>query len=206
MPPFAPPVGPAAVAPARSISAPDRFAARAAVLGSAATAIPVGAALANTLRARDGFPAAVVATWSPGHAARAPRGPATPAAARVAARLTVRGLEATACGRLAWLALPDHVVAAAMGARRAAAVLDVPLVTVLAGARCDIVEALLAEQDLVLVVTREPESALARLAVGACSSPALACPPLPSTARRLLARAGLSRLAMPCSTAARSAS
>jgi hypothetical protein len=171
---------------------PIRFAARAAVLGPAAGSVPAAAALGCALRAAHGFPVAVVATWTPGAPQRTPgpRGPAAPAAARVAARLAARGLRAAAHGRLAWLALDDHVLAASVAARRAAAVLDVPFVVALAGARCDIVEALLAEQDLVLVVTAEPDGALARLAVAACPRPASACPPL-AAARRALALSGL---------------
>jgi hypothetical protein len=178
-------------APALSMPTPPyRFAPRAAVLGPAAGAVPAAAALASSLRATHGGAAAVVATWTPEHGAPSPRGPAAPAAARTAARLTARGLQSTAHGRLAWLPLDDHVVAAAVGARRTAAALDVPLVLALAGPRCDIVEGLLAEQDLVLVVAAEPDGPMARLAVASCPCAATAALP-PCGVRRALALAGL---------------
>jgi hypothetical protein len=187
IPPAAPPVIPASSAPGGTIGS----AGRAAVLGPASGAVPAAAALACALRAARRDPAAVVATWTPGESPRAPRlrGPATPAAARIAGRLEARGLAATAHGRLAWMPLTDHVVAASVAARRAAAALDVPLVIALAGPRCDIVEALLAEQDLVLVVAADPDGPLARLAVARFRQ-ATACAPLQGV-RRALALAGL---------------
>ena len=119
-----------------------------------------------------------------------PPAPAAPAAARLAARLTARGLPSTARGRLAWLPLERHPVAAALASRRAAAALEVPLVIALAGPRTDALEGLLREQDLVVVVTRDPDGPLARLAVAASEVPAVACPPL-AAGPRLLALAGL---------------
>jgi len=179
-------------APALSMATPPgRFAPRAAVLGPVAGAVPAAAALALSLRASHGGAAAVVATWTPERGgAPSPRGPAAPAAARTAARLTARGLRCTAHGRLAWLPLDDHVVAAAVGARRAAAALDVPLVLALAGPRCDVVEGLLAEQDLVLVVAADPDGPMARLAAANCPCAATAALP-PCGVRRALALAGL---------------
>jgi len=165
--------------------------ARAAVLGRADDAVPAAAALACWLRVTHGSSAAVVATWLPGgRRGPAPRGPGAPGAARIAARLTARGLAATAHGRLAWLPLSDHVVAASLAARRASAALDVPLVVALAGPRCDIVEGLLGEQDLVVVVTEDPEAPLARLAVAGCARPA-AARRSPRGVRRMLALSGL---------------
>jgi hypothetical protein len=120
----------------------------------------------------------------------APAAPAAPAAARLAARLTARGLASTARGRLAWLPLDSHPVAAALASRRAAAALEVPLVTALTGPRTDVLEGLLREQDLVVVVTRDPDGPLARLAVATSEVPAVACRPLPAGSR-LLALAGL---------------
>jgi hypothetical protein len=172
--------------------AATRFPLRAAVLGAAADAAPVAGALANALRAAGGAPTAAVAVWSPGHGSAAPRrAPATVAALRLAARLTARGLPAAARGRLAWMRLDDHPVAAAVGARRAAGALEVPFVVVLAGPRCDVVEGLLAEQDLVVVVTAEPDGPLARLAIGGCAGAALACGPCGPGPGRWLALGGL---------------
>jgi len=118
------------------------------------------------------------------------RPPAAPAASRLAARLTARGLGATARGRLAWVALDDHPVAAAHAVRRVAASVDVPVVTVLAGPRSPVLEAVLREQDLVAVVTRDPGGPLGRLAVATSEVPAVACAPLTGPAR-LLGAAGL---------------
>lgn len=118
------------------------------------------------------------------------RPPAAPAASRLAARLTARGLGATARGRLAWVALDDHPVAAAHAVRRVAASVDVPVVTVLAGPRSPVLEAVLREQDLVAVVTCDPGGPLGRLAVATSEVPAVACAPLTGPAR-LLGAAGL---------------
>ena len=128
------------------------------MLGPAAEAVPLGAVLANALRAAAGAPAAALAVWIPG-AAPAGGGPAGLAASRLAARLTARDLPAAARGRLAWLALDAHPVAAAVAARRAAGALELPLVTVLAGPRCEVVEGLLADQDLVVIAATRPGGA-----------------------------------------------
>jgi hypothetical protein len=179
-----------AVAAASTPDGTTRLPGRAAVLGRAAEAVPAAAALAGALREVHGASAAAVATWTPGGSQRGGCGPGTPAAHRLAGRLTVRGLAATAHGRLAWLALDDHVFAASVAARRASAALDVPLVIALAGPRCDIVETLLHEQDVVLVVAADPDGPLARLATAACRHHATACP-APRGVRRALALAGL---------------
>ena len=118
--------------------------------------------------------------------------PASPAALRLAARLTGRGLAAAARGRLAWVRLAVHPVAAALAARRLSGALEAPVVLALAGPRTEVLEALLREQDLVVIVTEEPEVALARLAVAGCVGPAVGCAPLPIGPARLLALAGLS--------------
>jgi hypothetical protein len=196
------------VAPRAGTAAPVRDAPRAAVLGSPADAPPVAGALAGALRAAHRSAAAAVAIWTPasGTAPGAPglaiatatespeRGslpPATPAALRLAARITGRGLPATGRGRLAWLQRADHPVAAALAARRLSGALEVPVVVALAGPRTEVLEGLLREQDLVVIVAREPQGALARLAVAGCDVPALACAPLAPGPSRLLALAGL---------------
>jgi hypothetical protein len=182
------PLHAAPVAPARPRAA-TRMPLRAAVLGSAAEAVPVGALVANALRSAVDASSAALAVWTPG-AAAARGGPATLAASRLAARLSARGLQATARGRLAWMTLDDHPVAAAVAARRAAGALDVPLVVVVCGPRCEVVEALLAEQDLVVVATAEPDGPLGRLAVAGCAAAALACAPPPPGPVRWLACSG----------------
>ena len=181
--------GRAGLGAAGHASPPTRRVTRAAVLGPAPAAVAAAAALAGALRASQGLGAAVVATWTPG-AAPPLRGPGAPGAIRIAARLSARGLESTAHGRLAWLPLSHHVVAASVAARRASAALEVPLVLALSGPRCDIVEALLGEQDLVVVATTDPDGPMARLAVTGSPATALACTP-PAGIRRLFAVAGL---------------
>jgi hypothetical protein len=177
--------------PRAAVRAATRLPLRAAVLGSAGEAVPVAAVLANALRAAAGASTGAVAVWTPGSGAPLRGGPASFAASRLSARLTARGLSAVARGRLAWLRLEDHPVAAAVAARRAAGALEVPLVTVLGGPRCDVIEALLGEQDLVLVVAADPDGPLARLAVGSCTAAALAHGPCPPGPARWLALAGL---------------
>jgi hypothetical protein len=169
--------------------AATRFPLRVAVLGSVGEAVPVGALLANALRSAVGVSSAALAVWAPG-SATVRGGPATPAASRLGARLAVRGLPAVSRGRLAWMVLDAHPVAAAVATRRAAGALEVPFVVVLAGPRCDVVESVLAEQDLVVVATAEPDGPLARLAVAGCTVAAFACaPPAPGVAR-WIARSG----------------
>ena len=164
-------------------------AARAVVLGAADAAVPLAAALALSLRA--GAPA-LVAVWGAGEE-RARRDVAGRGAARLAARLSAHGLPARAQGRLAWLALPAEPEAAAAAVRRASAIVEGPLVSVLAGARPAGLEALVAEHDLALVAA-DPGSPLARAALTRLASAgvaASACPPLGRGPRRTLALAGL---------------
>ncbi len=183
---------------------------RVAVLGRHAAAAPLAVAVANALRAGHRASAAAVAIWAPPREpaavadppalalAGAPdaaepgsRPPSTPAASRLAARLRARGLPATSRGRLAWIQLADHPVAAALAARRLSGAVEVPVVVVLAGPRGAVLEALLREQDLAVIVTRDPGGALGRLAVSTCEIPAVACAPLPAGPARVLAAAGL---------------
>jgi hypothetical protein len=169
-------------------------AARAAVVGTPHDAPPLAAALALTLRAADRAPAALVAVWRPQcDGEPVPRGAATPSASRLATRLTRRDLAATARGRLAWLNLPHEPAPAETAVRRAAAAVDGPLVTALAGPRPPELEPLIEEHDLV-VVAADPTSTLAHAALEAfadrCVS-ALACRPLPRGLPRALALAGL---------------
>jgi hypothetical protein len=163
---------------------------RAAVLGAATDAVPLGALLANALRAWAGAPVAAIGVWAPGAGSSMGARPATLAASRLAARLSARGLPAVARGRLGWVALDAHPVAAAVAARRASGALEVPLVVVLAGPRCEAVEGLLAEQDLVVFACAEPDGPLARLAIAGCAGAALACAAPPPGPARWLARSG----------------
>ena len=170
--------------------AATRLPLRAAVIGTATDAVPLAALLANALRSCAGAQTAALGVWTPGASTRLRGGPATLAASRLTARLSARGLPASARGRLAWMALDAHPVAAAVAVRRAAGALEVPLVVALAGPRCDVIEGLLAEQDLVVIACTEPDGPLARLAVAGCTAAALACKaPQPGPAR-WLARSG----------------
>ena len=137
--------------------APPRFAPRALVLGSVRDAVPVAAALAGGLRERA--PGAVLLTWPAPEAPRPALG--TPGASRLAAGLQARGLAAVARGRLAWVALGEDELHLA---RRALAVVDVPAVVAVTGPRSAASDALLAEQDqVVLVVPPDADAHLTAL-------------------------------------------
>jgi hypothetical protein len=177
------------------VSATVPAAARAVVVGTSQDAPPLAAALALTLRAADRAPAALVAVWQPVRDDVEPvaRTAATPSASRLATRLARRDLPATARGRLAWLHLPPEPAAAETALRRAAATVEGPLVTALAGPRPPELEPLIEEHDLVLVAA-DPSTTLAQAALTAladrCVS-ALACRPLPRGLPRALSLAGL---------------
>jgi hypothetical protein len=157
---------------------------RAAVLGSAADALPIAAALARALRRGAGAPAAVVVSWA--GRARARGAPAAPAARRLAAWLAARDLPATAGGRLAWASLPADADEAARVANRVAGAIDVPLVLALAGPRPQAFAALLADHALIAVAVSDPEGPLASAALAGLPGRAVACRPLaPGLARRL---------------------
>ena len=197
---------PPASLPAASSPLPAPAPTRAVVLGAAAVVLPVAAACAGELRARARAVAAVVCIWMPpgaasqveeeAPAARSPAGATTPGARRLAARLTAAGLKATACGRLAWLALDPDPSAAAGEFARCGSVADVPLVLAVAGARPEAFEGLLADADVCLAVLpadSDPtlrELALALLPVRERAVVA----PLPAGPPRWAAMAGLARM------------
>jgi hypothetical protein len=197
-------LAPAAASPGGTVALPP--AVRAVVLGSAADAVPLAAALALSFRARERAPAAAVSSW--GHDAPRPSA-ASRAAAQLARRLTAHELRAVARGRLAWLALPEEPAAAAAGVRRASALVDGPLVTALGGRRPAELESLVAEHDLAIVAAGA-ETALARAALARLTErgiAAAACPPIRHGVSRALALAGLAapRLAVGVSPAPRDA-
>lgn len=170
---------------------------RVAVLGSLAAVPPLAAAVALACRARARMPAALVAHWpAVGDEDRSSTasGPALHAAATLAARLSRRGLPATAHGRLVWLTLPaagDEALA--MLGRTEAAAGDLPVVLALTRPRDTTVDRMFTEIDL-LVVAAPPGSALARAAaadVGQLGLPMCVCAPLSPGALRLAALAGL---------------
>jgi hypothetical protein len=148
--------------------------------------------LARRARARAGL----VVVWAEPHVAR----PATavgagPAARRLASTLAGRGLEADAAGRLAVVVVPaDPVQAAAAAARAIAAGGPAPSVLVL-GRRDPAFDALLGDQDRVLVAASPgADGALHALAVAGLASVAAqiqACRVEPSPLARAIAAWGL---------------
>ena len=169
------------------------------MLGPPGSVVPVAAAVAGELRARERAPAALICTWRPAgpSAPASPAGAATLGARRVAQRLADRGAAATACGRLAWLVLDDDPGAAAVSARRAvAAAVDAPAVIAVAAPRAAPFESLLAAADLaVVVLATDADPALASLALSGLPAPsATVQPPLAPGPARWAAMAGLARL------------
>jgi hypothetical protein len=190
-------------------SAPAEAVGSAAVLGAPAAVVPLAAACAGELRARAKASAALLCTWRPvappqrlveaepaAPSAESPAGATTPGARRLAARLTAHELTATACGRLAWLALEQDPAAAADQVRRCLAVAGVPVVLAVAGARPPAFEPLLAELDLAIaVLPSDIEAALRDLALVTLRARERAVlPPLPPGPPRWAAMAGLARL------------
>jgi len=162
----------------------------AAVLGRPGEVEPVAAALALALRGQVRAKAATVAVA--GAAPPAVEGASSAAAARrLGERLEAHGHEPRVRGRLAWVELdPDDEHFAAL-ARRVTLV-GAPAVLAVTAARTDQVDAALNEQDLLVLVTADPEGPLARLAVaGLVGVPILTVRPLGRGPARALARAGV---------------
>jgi hypothetical protein len=171
-----------------------------AVLSAAGDAHTLGAALGLALASRRRAPVVAVCVWTGGlPAGSAWRAPALPAARKLAARLRAREHDARAAGRLAVVRLPSAPDEAAAQARRAAAAAGAaPTVLALGGPRVAALDALLAEQDLVVVATSSgADPALARLALGGLASEtarACVCEVPPAHPARSLAAAGLTLL------------
>jgi len=196
----APAAAPPPRAPARGV-----VPVRAAVLGVPRVVVPVAAACAGELRARGRAAAALICIWRPADAraldpeapvSHSPAGAATPGARRLAARLAANELAATACGRLAWLALDPDPSAAGRQFERCCAAAGGPLVLAVAGARPAPFEQLLADLDVCLaVLPADTDPALRELALAALPTRARATvPPLPAGPPRWAAMAGLARL------------
>ena len=203
----------AAESPARAPAAPPPVAGaaalEAAVVGPAAAVVPVAAACAGELRARARAAAVLICIWRPAGvaapaiapdaeepAARSPAGATTPGAKRLAARLAAHDLAATACGRLAWLALDAVPAAAASQFHRCRSIAGAPIVLAVAGPRPQELEPLLAALDLcVAVLPAEIDPALRELALARLPARSHAIvAPLPPGPPRWAAMAGLSRL------------
>ena len=165
-----------------------------AVLAPPPDAPALAAALGLALARAHRSPVAVLCLWSP-QPARGWRAPAMPAAARMVARLTARGHDATAAGRLVLARLaasPDE--AARQALRVGAAAGAAPVVLALAGPRAGAFDELLALQDLVVVgVAAGADPALARLATAGLAR-AVTCDIPPADPGRILAAAGLGLL------------
>jgi hypothetical protein len=179
----APPVhGRAAIA--RPAPAPPSFA----VLGERREAVAVASGLVLASGAGPGL----VCVWPAGEVR--PRFPATARARRAAARLEARGVTAFAGGRLVGVPLPGPAAEAVAVCQRAAAAAGIATAVALAGPRDDDLDALLALQDAVVLVTaRAADSPLVRLAVaGLSDTPApVVTVPAPSAPVCALAAAGL---------------
>jgi hypothetical protein len=149
-----------------------------AVLAAAPDAPALGAALGLALARRRRAPVVAVCVWSAGQPALpAWRAPALPAARRLAAGLAARGYDARPAGRLAVVRLAGSDDEAALAARRAlVAAGAAPAVLALGGPRAAAFDALLAEQDLVVVGARNgADPVLTRLAVAGLTGAVRAC-------------------------------
>jgi hypothetical protein len=190
------------------VGATSRIAAppRVAILCRPGDALVVGGAVALTLAARGpASPAprhpavragpiprtSLVAVWGAGAATRAP---AVAGARRLATTIASRGHTAAATGKLAIVALAGTLSeASAEAARVDAAAGDVPVVTVLAGPRDATADALLRDQDLILVaLPADGDEAVADLALDGLAplgvpARALRLPPAPAAVRGLAA-------------------
>lgn len=172
-----------------------RASAAVAVLAAAADAPALGAGLGLALARREHAPVAVVCVWSVAPGRPLWRAPALPATARLATALRTRGHDARGSGRLVIVRLAAQSEQAAAEARRATAAAGAaPTVLALAGPRAAAFDALLGEQDLVVVaVATGSDPALARLAVAGLER-AIACEVSPAHPARSLAGAGVALL------------
>jgi hypothetical protein len=193
-----PPTGARVVAPVAAARSAAASPGAVAVLCDAADARAVGVAVATLLARRSRAACAIACVWTapsrPAHSEARP--PAGRAARRLASALAARGLSVRACGRAAVVALDADAEAARTGAGRAAAAAGTaPVVLVLGGPRPAAFDALLAEQDAILVLTRPgADPAMAALAAGGLpeSGPARGVRALAlGPAARALAAAGL---------------
>ena len=183
------------IAPAASIRAhrsdlvADTVVTSAAVLGRAGEVEPVAAALALALRRESRAKAATVAVVGPGPTDTG--GGSRAAARRVGGRLEAHGFEAHARGRLAWVRLDPSESQLATAARRVT-LIAAPAVLAVTAPRSVALDEALAEQDLLVIVTADPEGPLARLvSSGLPPVPLVPVRPFSRGPRRALARAGV---------------
>jgi len=160
--------------------------------GEDARAVGVAAAVLLARRGRTGCGLALVWTASP-HRGGESGGRAGRGARRLAAALTARDIAASARGRVVQVALPAAPEDAIAVARRAAATAgDVPVVLVVGGPRDAAFDAVLADQDRLLVLTRPAaEEAVTALALAGLPGAGVAQTVALGPAARALAAAGL---------------
>jgi hypothetical protein len=210
---LAPPDGavlePPATASGASAARPRRRVARSAAAAAAARRVPraaavlcaaedapaVGVAAAALLARRARAACGLALVWrGSGASPRPEAGPrGARAARRLAAAIGARDIPAVACARTVQVALPEAPEEALAVARRAAAAAgDTPVVVVLGGPRPEAFDAVLAEQDRLLVLTRPGvDDAVAALAVAGLPGDAVARSVALGPAARALARAGI---------------
>ena len=163
----------------------------AAVLGRAGEVEPVAAALALALRRETRAKAAAVAMVGALPLDIECGGSAATAARRLGARLEAHGLEARVRGRLAWVGLDPNDEQLASAARRVTLV-AAPAVLAITAPRTPAMDEALADQDLLVLVTADPDGPLASLATaGLTTAPVVVVPPLGRGPARALARAGV---------------
>jgi hypothetical protein len=149
-------------------SAPAGRASDLAVICSEDDARAVAVAAAGLTARRRRAACGVACVWTPSASPPADgRPPSSSAARRLAASLAARGLEARACGRGVTVALPVAAAEAVAGTQRAiAAAGAAPVVVVLGGPRDAALDALLAEQRRVAVLTSGGEQLTALALAG----------------------------------------
>lgn len=193
--------GPAAVDPrgeraSVALVAPPRAAARVGVVCNGRDVAVAGAAVGLALIERGGGRCAVVLEWTGADDRRLVARPAAPSARRRAATLVDRGLVAVASGRLVRVALAADEAAGAAAVRDVVeALAEVPAVLAVGGPRGQALEALLAEQDALVLATRPAADQtlveLARAELACLGPPVVAAELPPSPVAAALARAGV---------------
>lgn len=129
------------------------------VVAAPAFAAAAGAAVALAAARAVGARAALACVWCPDDArVRAPvHGPALPGARRLAMTLAARGHEVRPAGRLVLVRLTADEAGAAAEAQRVVAAAGAAVAVVVAGARSEVLDAVLAAQDA-LVLWPEPDA------------------------------------------------
>jgi hypothetical protein len=166
---------------------------RVAVLGRPAAAAACASLLVLEAARATGAACALLASWGDTGMPRL-RAPASRAAARTAGALRARALPATATGRLVRIELSGEPAVAAGELRRAIAAVRGPAAIALTRWRTDEVDAVLTEQDaLVLVKAPGDDSALAEMTLDSLSQlgPPVTRRPPPPRVIGVLATAGV---------------